>query len=130
MFGGVGWSITSSVWRNPYPATSREAAGCGMSRRSDRQRRSLAAEREAAGAGVAAMALLSRLIAMLAVCPTISADELREAVDDALFSLEQGQGDSPVPQATACARQCLVSVLTMLDAKTSPFPAGRISSAD
>src|SRR5258705_6838106 len=86
----------------------------------DYSRRSLAAEREALGAGVAAMALLSRLIAMLAVRPTIGAPELREAVDDALFSLEQGQGDSPVPQATACARQCLVSVLTMLDAN-SPY---------
>ena len=84
-------------------------------------RRVLAAEREAIGAGVAAMALLSRLIAMLAVRPTVSADELREAVDDALLSLEQGQGDSPVPQATACARQCLMGVLTMLDAN-SPQP--------
>ena len=92
-----------------------------MANGNDHSRRALAAEREAAGAGLAAMALLSRLIAMLAVRPTLSAQELREAVDDALFSLEQGQGDSPVPQATACARQCLVSVLEMLDA-SSPQP--------
>jgi len=92
-----------------------------MANGNDQSKRARAAEREAAGAGVAAMALLSRLIALLAVRPTLSAQELREAVDDALLSLEQGQGDSPVPQATACARQCLVSVLTMLD-KSSPQP--------
>ena len=92
-----------------------------MANGNDQSRRVLAAQREAAGAGIAAMALLSRLIAMLAVRPTLTARELREAVDDALFSLELGQGDSPMPQATACARQCLVSVLKILDAN-SPQP--------
>ena len=90
-----------------------------MANGNDQSRRALAAERAAAGAGVAAMALLSRLIVMLSVRPALTAQELREAVDDALLSLEVGQGDSPVPQATACARECLVSVLTMLDASLS-----------
>jgi len=87
-----------------------------MADRSDYSASTRRAEHEALGAGLAAMALLSRLMVMLSVRPTISADGLRQAVDHALLSLEEGQGDSPVPQATACARECLISVLAMLDA--------------
>ena len=85
----------------------------------DRSPRPPTAEGEAAGAGLAALALLSRLLGLLVETRKLSAGELREAVDDALLSLEHGQGDSPAPQATACARQCLESVLTMLDSATS-----------
>ena len=69
----------------------------------------------AAGAGLAALALLSRLLKLLVETRNVSAGELREAVDGALLALENGQGDSPMPQATACARQCLESVLAMLE---------------
>ena len=85
----------------------------------DQSPRPLTAEGEAAGAGLAALALLSRLLGLLVETRKVSAGELREAVDDALLSLEQGQGDSPAPQATACARQCLESVLAMLDSAAS-----------
>jgi len=89
---------------------------------SEHSRHLVQAEREAAGAGVAAMALLSRLIALLATRPHLTKGELREAVDDALLSLEQGQADSPLPQATTCARQCLISVLAMLDGSPAAMP--------
>lgn len=66
----------------------------------------------AAGAGIAALALLSQLTDMLIASRRLSAEELREALDAALLSLEQGQADSPVPEASACARQCLEQFLT------------------
>ena len=72
-------------------------------------------EGEAAGAGLAALALLSRLLKLLVETRNVSAGELREAVDEALLALENGQGDSPMPQATACARQCLEMVLATLE---------------
>jgi hypothetical protein len=81
----------------------------------EHSRRPPTVEGEAAGAGLAALALLSRLLRLLVETRNVSAGELREAVDEALLSLENGQGDSPVPQATACARQCLESVLAMLE---------------
>ena len=65
----------------------------------------------AAGAGIAALALLSRLIETLIANRKLSAEELRAALDDALLSLETGQADSPVPEAAACARQCLETLL-------------------
>jgi len=65
----------------------------------------------AAGAGIAALALLSRLIETLLANKKVSAHELREAIDDALLSLENGQADSPVPEATTCARHCLEQIL-------------------
>ena len=65
----------------------------------------------AAGAGIAALALLSRLIETLVVNKKLSARELHEALDDALLSLERGQADSPVPDATTCARHCLEQIL-------------------
>jgi len=65
----------------------------------------------AAGAGIAALALLSRLIETLVANKKVSADELREALDDALLSLEKGQADSPVPEASSCARHCLEQLL-------------------
>jgi hypothetical protein len=68
-------------------------------------------ERGAAGAGIAALALLSQLTDMLIASRKLSAEELREALDAALLSLEQGQADSPVPEASACARQCLEQFL-------------------
>ncbi len=65
----------------------------------------------AAGAGIAALALLSRLIETLVANKKVSAHELREAIDEALLSLEKGQADSPVPEATTCARHCLEQIL-------------------
>jgi hypothetical protein len=65
----------------------------------------------AAGAGIAALALLSRLIETLVANRKVSADDLREAIDDALLSLEKGQADSPVPEASTCARHCLEQIL-------------------
>jgi hypothetical protein len=65
----------------------------------------------AAGAGIAALALLSRLIETLVTNKRLSAVELRDALDDALLSLETGQADSPVPEATTCARHCLEQIL-------------------
>lgn len=65
----------------------------------------------AAGAGIAALALLSRLIETLVANKRVSADELREALDDALLALEKGQADSPVPEASICARACLEQLL-------------------
>ena len=65
----------------------------------------------AAGAGIAALALLSRLIETLVANKKLSARELHEALDDALLSLERGQADSPVPDATTCARHCLEQLL-------------------
>jgi hypothetical protein len=73
----------------------------------------------AAGAGIAALALLNRLIETLVVNKALSTEELREVLDDALFSLEAGQGDSPVPEASSCARQCLEQLLVRPD---SPKP--------
>jgi len=66
----------------------------------------------AAGAGIAALALLSRLVETLIANKKLTAEELRSALDDALLSLETGQADSPVPQASACARQCLEQLLS------------------
>jgi hypothetical protein len=71
----------------------------------------------AAGAGIAALALLSRLIETLVANKKLSSRELHEALDDALLSLERGQGDSPVPEATTCARHCLEQIL---DRQTPP----------
>jgi len=68
----------------------------------------------AAGAGLAALAILSRLIGVLLAKDKLLAAEVREAVDDALLALEQAEGDSPVKEANACARQCLESVIAML----------------
>jgi hypothetical protein len=65
----------------------------------------------AAGAGIAALALLSRLIEMLVTNKKLSSRELHEALDDALLSLEKGQADSPVPEASICARHCLEQLL-------------------
>ena len=65
----------------------------------------------AAGAGIAALALLSRLIETLIANKKLSAEELREALDNALLSLEKAQADSPVPEASECARQCLEEML-------------------
>jgi hypothetical protein len=65
----------------------------------------------AAGAGIAALALLSRLIETLVANKKLSARELHEALDDALLSLEKGQGDSPVPDASTCARHCIEQLL-------------------
>lgn len=65
----------------------------------------------AAGAGIAALALLSRLIEALVANKKLSARELHEALDDALLSLEKGQADSPVPDASTCARHCLEQLL-------------------
>src|SRR6185436_16913486 len=65
----------------------------------------------AAGAGIAALALLSRLIETLVANKKLSARELHEALDDALLSLERGQADSPVPDASTCARHCLEQLL-------------------
>lgn len=68
-------------------------------------------ERGAAGAGIAALALLSQLADTLISSRKLSADELREALDAALLSLEKGQAESPVPEAADCARQCLEQLL-------------------
>ena len=76
----------------------------------------------AAGAGIAALALLSRLVETLVANKKISADELREALDDALLSLEKGQADSPVPQASKCARQCLEQLLEKQGAPSEGLP--------
>ena len=76
----------------------------------------------AAGAGIAALALLSRLVDTLVANKKISADELREALDDALLSLEKGQADSPVPQASKCARQCLEQLLEKQGAPSEGLP--------
>jgi hypothetical protein len=65
----------------------------------------------AAGAGIAALALLSRLIETLVANKKLSARELHEALDGALLSLERGQADSPVPEASTCARHCLEQLL-------------------
>jgi len=65
----------------------------------------------AAGAGIAALALLSRLIETLVANKKLSARELHEALDGALLSLEKGQADSPVPDASICARLCLEQLL-------------------
>ena len=81
----------------------------------EHSRRPPTVEGEAAGAGLAALALLSRLLRLLVETRNVSAGELREAVDGALLSLESAQGDSPVPQATACARQCVEMVLETLE---------------
>ena len=69
-------------------------------------------ERGAAGAGIAALALLSQLTETLIANRKLSAEELREALDAALLSLEKGHADSPVPEATDCARQCLEQFLS------------------
>jgi hypothetical protein len=74
-------------------------------------KRQVSDEREAAGAGIAALALLTQLTNTLISSRKLSAEELREALDAALLSLEKGQGDSPVPEASACARQCLEQIL-------------------
>jgi hypothetical protein len=68
-------------------------------------------ERAAAGAGIAALALLRQLTDTLMSNRRLSADELREALDAALLSLEKAQADSPVPEAADCARQCLEQFL-------------------
>lgn len=65
----------------------------------------------AAGAGIAALALLSRLIETLVANKNLSASQLHEALDEALLSMETGQADSPVPEATTCARHCLEQLL-------------------
>ena len=65
----------------------------------------------AAGAGIAALALLSRLIETLVATKKLSARELHEALDGALLSLERGQANSPVPEASTCARRCLEQLL-------------------
>jgi hypothetical protein len=77
-------------------------------------------EHAAAGAGIAALALLSRLTETLVSSRKLSAQELREALDAALLSLEKGQADSPVPEATACARQCLEQFLPPPRQPTQP----------
>jgi hypothetical protein len=79
----------------------------------------------AAGAGIAALALLSRLIETLVANKKVSADELREAIDDALLSLEKGQADSPVPDATACARHCLEQILDRRQPPSDDVPRQR-----
>ena len=76
----------------------------------------------AAGAGLAALAILSRLIGVLVAKDRLLVSEVREAVDDALLALEHAEGDSPVKEANACARQCLESVIAMLPA--TPVKAG------
>ena len=82
-----------------------------------RKKRHLPGDGAAAGAGIAALALLSRLVETLIANKKVSADELREAIDDALLSLENGQADSPMPEATTCARHCLEA---MLDRRKPP----------
>jgi hypothetical protein len=71
----------------------------------------LSNQRGAAGAGIAALALLTQLANTLVSSRKLSAEELREALDAALLSLEKGHADSPVPEASACARQCLEEIL-------------------
>jgi hypothetical protein len=71
----------------------------------------LSKERAVAGAGIAALALLRQLTDVLMSSRRLSADELREALDAALLSLEKAQGDSPVPEASDCARRCLEQFL-------------------
>jgi len=66
----------------------------------------------AAGAGIAALALLSQLVETLVANRKLSAAELQDALDAALLSLETGQADSPVPEAAACARRCLEQLLS------------------
>src|SRR5258706_14992462 len=90
-----------------------------MSVGDDQSPRPLTAEGEAAGAGLAALALLSRLLGLLVETRKVSAGELREGVDEFLLSLAQGPGDSPAPQATPWAPQCLENVLAMLGSSTS-----------
>jgi hypothetical protein len=86
-------------------------------------------ERGAAGAGIAALALLSQLTDMLIASRKLSPEELREALDAALLSLERGQADSPVPEASACARQCLEQFLTKPSGASRPSPEGNPRSA-
>jgi hypothetical protein len=75
-------------------------------------KRGVTNERVAAGAGIAALALLSQLTEILIANRKLSAEELREALDAALLSLEKGQAISPVPEASDCARQCLEEFLS------------------
>ena len=75
------------------------------------KKRHVSRDGAAAGAGIAALALLSRLIETLVANKKLSVHELREALDDALLSLEKGQADSPVPDASTCARHCLEQLL-------------------
>ena len=75
------------------------------------KKRPVSRDGAAAGAGIAALALLSRLIETLVANKKLSARELHEALDDALLSLERGQADSPVPEASICARHCLEQLL-------------------
>jgi hypothetical protein len=67
---------------------------------------------EAAGAGIAALALLSRLVETLVSNRRLTGGELREALDAALLSLERAQADSPVPAASDCARRCLEQLVS------------------
>jgi hypothetical protein len=82
----------------------------------------------AAGAGIAALALLSRLTETLVANKRLSADELREALDDSLLSLEKGQADSPVPEASTCARHCLEQMLDRRRGASAPQPRPRKSA--
>jgi hypothetical protein len=75
------------------------------------KKKQMSGDGAAAGAGIAALALLSRLVEALVANKRLSANELRDALDDALLSLETGQADSPVPEATTCARHCLEQLL-------------------
>ena len=42
--------------------------------------------------------------------------QVKQLVDDALLMLEQGQGDSPVPEATRLARHCVERLLAISSA--------------
>jgi len=80
----------------------------------------------AAGAGIAALALLSRLIETLVANKKVSARELHEALDDALLSLERGHADSPVPEASICARHCLEQLLDRQRPPPDDVPRQRV----
>jgi hypothetical protein len=67
---------------------------------------------EAAGAGIAALALLSRLVETLVSNRRLTGGELREALDAALLSLEKAQAESPIPVASDCARRCLEQLVS------------------
>ena len=62
------------------------------------KKKQMSGDGAAAGAGIAALALLSRLVETLVANKRLSANELRDALDDALLSLETGQAE------LACSR--------------------------
>src|SRR4030088_2266527 len=78
--------------RQPKPRIKREClffliGRIAMPVGDEHSRRPPTVEGEAAGAGLAALALLSRLLRLLVETRNVSAGELREAVDEALLSL-------------------------------------------